>query len=468
MRRPTIPALVLLVAVTGLAGCSDDGGAGGDADPGAGSSAGASAGSPDPAGNGDTAGTGEGTGAAAPITVGEHPYVSPCRLLNPTDAAELFPLSEEADFTERGRALSPGKAEMAQMRGTVSGQRVTSSCTFDFSDPASTQVTLAVDQYRTEEQAADQWRDIKKFGDGKLPPRSEDGSPFNEAEQALVDIIKDGQKSIGGVRLPGLDRRILWRVGTNEFVATTGNLFLTFTRKRDSGFTDDLGEKDARLAERVLTRAMDRTGDPGLGVPAEPWFVQDDDWPTFLDPCSLLDDDAVDVLFPGVPLEEVSVSSVDAEPDVNLVSDSPAGRSHDTSCDRADRDREHKAELGVQYVAPEDEPEAVLDSHLSNLVFNDPAIRPARVRTIRAGLRSGGLYDVDASYLLVTQDGDAYYYAVLDRYVIELQARQAAKAKDKGGFPDFESVDTFTLKTGMEAVVANLVAATDGDVGAED
>lgn len=114
----------------------------------------------------------------------------------------------------------------------------------------------------------------------------------------------------------------------------------------------------------------------------------------------------------------------------------------------------------MQYVAPEDEPEEVLDSHLSNLVFSDPTVRPGRVRTIRAGLAAGGLYDVDASYLLVTQQGDAHYFALLDRYVIELEARQVATGRKKspGGLPDFESVDTYTLKTGMEVVVENALA----------
>ena len=103
----------------------------------------------------------------------------------------------------------------------------------------------------------------------------------------------------------------------------------------------------------------------------------------------------------------------------------------------------------------------MLDSHLSNLVYGDATARPGRVRTIRAALQSGGLYDVDASYLLVTQQGDAYYFALVDRYVIELQARQVAKGKARGGLPDFESVDTYTLKTGMEVVVENLLEAAD-------
>jgi hypothetical protein len=441
MRRTTINAAALL-AVTSLVGCSSGGPAGEKTAPAS------------PTGSGAT------TEVAAAVTVGDHPYVWPCRLLTPTDAAELFPLTEEADFSELGRARSVGAAEMAEMEGTASGPRISSSCTYAFGDPAGTQAALTIDQFRTEEQATAQWRRFKKYGDGKLPRRSDPGSPFSEAEQAMRDIIEEGKQSLGGVRLPGLDDRILWRVGTNQFVATTGSVFLTFTRKRDSGFTDDLAERDARLAERVLTRAIDRVGDSGLDEPADPWFVQDEDWPTFLGPCSLLDDEAVELLFPGVPLEEVSLSSVDAVPDVNNASDSPAGRSHDSSCERSDVDGDHTAEVVVQYVAPQDEPEEVLDSYLSNLVFSDPAIRPGRVRTIRAGLQAGGLYDVDASYLLVTQRGDAYYFALLDRYVIELRARQVATGgkRSEGGLLALDSVDTYTLKTGMEVVVENVLA----------
>ncbi|WP_159081388.1 hypothetical protein [Nocardioides sediminis] len=449
MRRTTITATALL-AVTALVGCSAAGPAEDRAAPGT-STGGAGV---DASGDGGAEAT-----TAAPVTVGEHPYVWPCRLLTPTDAVDLFPLTEEADFSEIGRAVSPGEAEMAEMKGTVSGQRVYSSCAYDFGDPARTQAALKIDQYRTEEQAAAQWHTIKKFGDGKLPPRSDPGSPFFEAEQALRAMIKDGKKSVGGVRLPGLDDRILWRVGTNEFVATTGSVFLTFTRKRDSGITDDLTKRDARLAETVLTRALDRVGDPDLGTPTDPWFVQDADWPAFLAPCSLLDDEAVGLLFPGVPLEEVALRSVDAAPDVNTASDSPAGRSHDNSCRRSDVDDDHSTELRVQYVAPGDDAEEVLDSHLSNLFFDDPTIRPGRVRTIRAGLQAGGLYDVDASYVLVTQRRETYYYALMDRYLLELEARQVAKGagQGRGGFPDLESVDTYTLKTGMEVVVENVL-----------
>lgn len=393
--------------------------------------------------------------AAPAVTVGEHPYAWPCRLLTPDDATELLPLTDEAEFAESGRALSVGEDEMAQMKGTVSGQRISSSCTYAFGDLAGTQASLSVDQYRTKRQAATEWRTVKMFGDGKLPPDVDAGSPFSEFAQAMRDIIEQGQESVGGVRLPGIDDRILWRVGTNSFIATTGSVVLTFSRKRDSGITDDLTQRDAELAERVLTRALDRVGDPDLGTPADPWFVQDDDWPTFLAPCSLLDAEAVELLFPGVPLEEVSLRSVDAVPDVNLASDSPAGRSHDGSCERSDVDGDHTAAVRLQYVAPQDEPEEVLDSYLSNLVFGDPDPGQGRVRAIRAGLQAGGLYDVDASYVLVTQQGDAQYFALLDRYVIELEAGQVMKRRGRDRLPESESVDSYTLKTAMEAVVAN-------------
>lgn len=447
MRRTTITAAALL-AVTALVGCSTGGPAEEETDPA----------SPTVSATTDE--------AAAAVTVGDHPYVWPCRLLTPADATELFPLTEEADFSEIGRALSASEDEMAEMKGTVSGQRVSSSCTYDFGDEAGTQASLRIDQYRTEKQAADQWRTIKMFGDGDLPPGVGDASPFSEFVKAMRDIIRQGKKSIGGVRLPGLDDRILWRVGTDEYVATTGSVFVTFSRDRDSGFTADLTKRDALLAERVLTRALDRVGGSGTDQPTDPWFVQDEDWPTFLAPCTLLDDGAVETLFPGVPLEEVSLSSVDAAPDVNLRSDSPAGRSHDTHCDRTDIDSQHVAELGVQHVAPQDDPEEVLFSHLANLVFDDPTPSPAQVRRIRSGLQAGGLYDVDASYLLPTQEGHTYYYAIADRYVLELEARhvEGRGRRGRSALTGLASVDTYTLKTGMEAVVANLLEA----VGSSD
>ncbi len=206
MRRTPLLATALLVLLP-LTGCS------GDASP---------AGRPDDEPS-STAAPGEDPGdapveepAAPAVTVGEHPYVWPCRLLTPDDATELLPLTDEADFAERGRALSVGEDEMAQMKGTVSGQRISSSCTYAFGDEAGTQASLSVDQYRTEKQAATQWRTVKMFGDGNLPPNVDAGSPFAEFVQALRDIIEQGQESIGGVRLPGVDDRILWRVGTTS------------------------------------------------------------------------------------------------------------------------------------------------------------------------------------------------------------------------------------------------------------
>ena len=80
---------------------------------------------------------------------------------------------------------------------------------------------------------------------------------------------------------------------------------------------------------------------------------------------------------------------------------------------------------------------------------------PGRVRAIHAGLQAGGLYDVDASYVLVTQQGDAHYFALLDRYVIELEAGQVVERRGRDRLPESESLDSYTLKTAMDVVVAN-------------
>ncbi len=472
MRTP-ISVLALLVAVMSLAGCADGAeekkGAATPSTP----SSSSSPASPETTGTGASGTEGAGTEAAGTgaITIGEHPYVSPCRLLTPADAVDLFPLTEEADFTERGRALSTSEDELAGLEKKAARDRIRTTCDYDFGDAAGRSATLVVNQFATEDLAVKEWLITKRFGDAKIPPRILKGG-ITELEQATIDLIEDAQEELGGVRLPGLDRRILWRAGSSEYIATTANLTLTFTRTRDGGFTDDLTERDARIAERVLTRALDRAEDTDriaeLGAPADTWFVQDDDWPQFLDPCALLDAEAVELLFPGVPLQEVDLSSVDAAPDVNVVADTPAGRSHDASCDREDLGHDHHADLTVQYVAPKDDAEKVLDSHLSNLIYRDAGARPGHVRTIRSALQPGGLYDVDASYLLVAATGEAYYFALMDRYVIELEARQvtkgSAKAEKKGALPEYESVDTYTLKTGMETVVANAVA-TIGSAG---
>ncbi|KRF29412.1 hypothetical protein [Nocardioides sp. Soil805] len=452
MRRTPITALALLAVLTVLAGCSDGEAEKGDAAPAAPSSA-----------TSTEEGATDEPAAAPAVMIGDQVYVPPCALLPTTEATRLLPLTRGAEVTERGRAASTTAKELAERKDTVGGAVVTTSCDYSIGDRAKTFAKLKVEQYPTEAAAAAEWRQFKKYGDGRLPKDLRDNNGvFDALEQATVDIIRDAQQSLGGVRLRGIDERILWQQGGSAYLATTGNLLVRFTRGRDYGLTDDLTERDAELAERVLTTALDRAeelrgedAEPAAGSTGQ--FSQAQDWPTFLDPCALLDGEAVDALFPGVELEELTSDSTPADPDSYLSLDSFAGRSVQNSCLREDDENRRTAELLVQYVAPGDQPRRVLDSYLSQLAFSDPRPTPDEVRTIRGALRPGGMFDVDGSYVLASTGGGMYFYVIWDRYVLELQAKQAKKRR--GGkpepFPELETLDSYTLKTAMEAVVAN-------------
>lgn len=457
MRR-TPPLVTALLVLLPLTGCSGDAPAGGADDETPSTSV--------PDGEDEEDGEEPAEEVSAPITIGEQTYVPPCALLPPTEAARLLPLTNGAEVTERGRGASTTVRELADRKDTVSGAVIETSCDYSIGDEVRTFAKLRVEQYPTEAAATAQWRTVKKFGDGKLPPDlADNGGVFDALEQATLDIIKDGQKSFGGVRLRGMDRRILWQQGTQAYIATAGNLLVHFTRGRAYGLTADLTERDAGLAERVLTTALDRAealrgedAEPAVGSTGQ--IQQGEDWPTFLDPCALLDAEAVDTLFPGVVLEELTSDSTPAEPDSYLTMDSFAGRSVQNSCLREDVAKRHTADLFVQYVAPGDQPRRVLDSYLSQRAFGDPRPTPEQVRTIRGALRPGGMSDVDGSYVLVSTGGGWYFYAIWDRYVLELKAERAKKAKKRRGdrsdlVPELDTVDSYTLKTAMDVVVAN-------------
>ena len=330
----------------------------------------------------------DGDQVAATITVGDQPHRPACQLFTPADAIELLPLTGEADFAQDELAGSvPAEGRPGRPDGDPLAR---TSCRYSFGDADNTTASLDVEEYADERSARSQWATIRRFGERRLPPGLADGpTSFDELDAALQAILEDAQESIGGVQVPGVDRRILWRTGSTEFVATAGNLFLTFDRAENFGFTPTLTKRDAALAERVLVRALEHAADDETPTtPAPPLFVQDEDWPPFLDPCSLLDADGAEALLGGRP-ETFSTSSVDVEPDINLGADSAAGRSHDNSCEWQLEGRSGTAKLSVQYVAPEDTAEDVLDSHLGNLAFGDPAPSRSQVDRVRDSMVPG-------------------------------------------------------------------------------
>ncbi|RYB91460.1 hypothetical protein EUA06_09040 [Nocardioides glacieisoli] len=389
------------------------------------------------------------------IMVGDFRHRPACRLLTPEDAIELLPLTGEADFAQDQLAGSPSEEDFPDPDAVEPALAIT-SCAYQLGDASNTRARLEVKEYVDEKTARSEWTTIKRFGERRLPPRLTGGpTTFQELDAALQAILEDARESVGGVRVPGIDPRILWRTGSTEFVATAGNLFLTFDRAENFGFTPKLTKKDAALAERVLLRAIEHAADDELPTtPLPPFFEQDEDWPAFLDPCSLLDADGAETLLGARP-ETVSTSSIDLEPDVNLGADSAAGRSLDNSCEWRTEDRRGTAELHVQYVAPDDTAEDVLDSYLGNFLFEDPTPSRRQVDRIRDSMTPGGLSDVDVSYVLVLSGETSSFrsYLLLDRYVLELTGSL------RQGRYGSRSVDTASLREAGQLVAANLAAA---------
>lgn len=433
----------------------------------------ACSGSDSPDGPESTSGSTDASGTAAPtapaeevaeaVMVGDHRHRPACQLFTPQDAGEVLRLTDAAEFDQEALTESVS-AEDGPDPDAVDPSLATTSCHYRLGDAADTTVRLDVKEYVDERSARSQWATIRRFGERRLPPRLTDGGPFgfDELDAALQAILEDAQESIGGVRVPGIDPRILWRTGSTEFVATVDNLFLTFDRAEDFGFTPRLTKRDAALAEQVLVRALERAADdetPTSLVP--PLFSQDEDWPPFLDPCSLLDAEAAEVLLDR-PTALARATSVDLRPDVNLGADSAAGRAPENRCEREVEGRRGTAVLNVQYVAPEDTAEEVLDSFLGNVAFGDPTPSRRQVGQIRDSMVPGSLTDVDSSYVFVVagERSRFFSYLLLDRYLLELTG-----SLPQGRYGS-RSVDTAALRDAGQLVAAHLAAAVaDGSTG---
>ena len=446
MPRPPSLLATLVALCVALSACSGSGGPDGP------ESTDSTSGSVDAPGTATPTGP-EAAGEEA-IMVGDLRHRPACRLLTPEDAIELLPLTGEADFAQDQLAASPSEEDFPDPDAVEPALAIT-SCAYQLGDASNTRARLEVKEYVDERAARSEWTTIKRFGERRLPPRLTGGpTTFQELDAALQAILEDARESVGGVRVPGIDPRILWRVGSTEFVATAGNLFLTFDRAENFGFTPRLTKKDAALAERVLLRAIEHAADDELPTTSlPPFFAQVEDWPSFLDPCSLLDADGAETLLGARP-ETVSTSSIDLEPDVNLGADSAAGRSLDNSCEWRLEDRRGTAELHVQYVAPDDTAEDVLDSHLGNFLFEDPTPSRRQVDQIRGSMTPGGLSDVDVSYVLVLSGERSSFrsYLLLDRYVLELTGSL------RQGKYGSRSVDTASLREAGQLVAARLAA----------
>lgn len=390
------------------------------------------------------------------VMVGDHRHRPACSLFTPADATELLPLTDAAEFDQEARTVSLAEEDGPDPRA-VDPSLATTSCYYRVGDARRTTVRFTVKEYADQRTARSRWSSIRRFGEERLPPRLTDGdgpASFAELDAALRAILADARESVGGVRVPGFDQRILWRTGSTEFVATVDNLFLTFDRGEDFGFTSRISKADIALADKVLVRAMERASDeetPTALVP--PLFEQDEDWPPFLDPCSLLDAEAAETLL-GRPTALARSTSVDLGPDTNLGADSAAGRSTENSCEREAEGRRGTARLFVQYVAPQDTAEDVLDSYLGNLAFGDPTPSRRQVDRIRQSMVPGNIPGVDASYVFVVggQSSRYYSYVLLDGYVLELtgrlpQGRYGSRSVDTASLRDAGLLVTDRLAT---------------------
>ena len=438
--RSTLAALALVVALGTLAGCSEP---------------------DDEAQPPPETDTPSASPEIAPVLmIGEHPYAAPCELFGPEAATRMLPLTEQGSYSERGRMSGVSPAEVRKMEKSLGGAKVSSSCDYLLGDAGKTQVKLTVDQYATEKLAHRQWKQIADYGSGAALAEVKGD---DAAAEAMRELIRETARSVGGVRLPGIDDRVLWRAGDRQFMTQSGEVVLWFAIGKQYGLTPTLTTKGGPRAERVLLEAVERyDGGDFTGAPAPGHLAEGSQWPPFLAPCDLLDGDASRAIV-GRRLEEFWVSSTSADPDVTLGSDSPAGRSQDNSCEREGHSSSQlfSTRVHVQYVAPGDSPEKVLDSYLGNKLFDDPQPTKAQRERIRQAFSPGNLADADASYLLMTNTSgfaNFTYYAIVDDYVLEIEGLRPAYPRRKDDYTT-RSVDTLSLKTGAEMVLANLRAA---------
>ena len=310
---------------------------------------------------------------------------------------------------------------------------------------------------------------VKMFGDGKLPPDVDAGSPFDAFEQATRRHHRGGpEESSAACASPGIDGRILWRRRHQTFIATTGNVLLTFTRKRASGThrrPDRAGRRargagaDHRPRARRASSRRGRRARRRLDGPDG--IVQAEDWPDLPRPLRAPRRRSGGRPVPGRRAGgghlRLDPRRSRLLPDHGLVRRALGAEQLPA---RGRRNRHIGRRCSSSTSRPGDQPKRVLDSYLSSLRLQRSPPQPGRGAHHPRGAPSRR--DVRRRRVLPARQhrrAARTSSRSVDRYVLELEARAGEAKKRRGGrsdlSPSSSRVDSYTLKTAMEAVVAN-------------
>jgi hypothetical protein len=299
------------------------------------------------------------TPTPAPLTFGEHRYISPCSVL-PIDAVQriygpLQPLGYvRQEFYDRSLTAAEFKRETANVSGSVR-----TVCDYNRRDARSSSVQVTVEQYRSDKAARSEWGSIAYLGTGKESRKlgkddlSGPGWDFNFIKQ----LARENERNMGGKPVKGIDD-VLYVKGRADFVGYRGNALIRLSYLPLSFSTPVFSQRQyrkqaakAKQAFRVIYEQLDRADlaqqplGPAIGDEQEVNGVP------YLDPCSVLSEKVFALATGRAPTEGAESESLPLD---------TAGRSPETSCSRVARykrkksdltSRSHHADLSVRVAA---------------------------------------------------------------------------------------------------------------------
>lgn len=481
LRRAALPAALLVTAAL-TAACGGSGGADGAAGP--------SASSTNPVATP--------MAPAKALMYGHERFVSPCQLLPVDTATKLADYGPNASIQQQYDELPRSAAEMSAMWRNAS-RGVDSKCLYYTDDARGTLFALTVEQFASPELAMADWTHTLRLGNGadlravermlakdhaagSGDPRFEQlDSTFNEAidtmDDLTLELAKEEAKDGGGHRVDGLDASILYvpgngPLGVRGFVGVHGNEVLKLVQS--STRHNPLGKVKSRLSvvKQVFADAYRHLDDDALSqAPLPSWWAQTDGWPTFVEPCAVMDDKVLSTTVkPDGHLlsDEVESASTERDLSARLKAPTPSLRATTNGCRRtldlapagrpggkdpitaaklAGGTSQEIGDVGIWYAAPGDDPADLLAS-----VISHDALRSTAAKTDRSLARLVAMKI--ARKVTVTGAEDAYrvghlVYAQVDRRVV----RVAVWTSDPHGEDDWPS-DGALLRATTLAVTA--------------
>lgn len=435
--RRLVPALLVgALTLTACSGGSGDGDAAGRTEAPADASASAAPSVSDAA-----------TEEPEPIMLGDHPYRSPCRLVDLDTVETAFgPLGRQGNVVQVSYADSLEGRRWRQATDTIT-ESVEAECTYSWRDRAAHDLRVKLAFYDSPRRAKEEWAAIAYLGTGeesrKLAQEDLRSDFLGEGSDWswVLELARENEANSGGKRVRGA-KHLLYVPGEQRWVTWRDNalVWLQWTKAAD-GFSDEpLSPAEYRFqAPRMkrLARAA-RTADATDQRPLPVQLGNPDTFEgtAYVEPCALLDGDVVRLLLGRRPEPDVRATSVERDVGLRMRrgGDEPFYRSPSASCERTARisrgirERTANAELEVRYAASAQEATRLVERYMVER-FYDP---PESNRITLAHLVSGRLAtprasDADVLYIFDTGDRVSYLrvvhaYAAVGPYVIGLDA----------------------------------------------